>query len=561
MFRHSRYIITPALFAVAAALTISAAVQAGPQAAPSVRPAAAPTALVPAGQDFATHVFHDAWDYSNSADAILDGGPQQGLSHPAMSGGMLSFAVHSGYLTPLWGGYKSEVPTGRLGTLTSNTISASIYRRLHVHIYVSAFTAAGLSWYTCSPRSSACEGSMTFGLKAGWNDIDVPISRDKGKGWSGHLQGLRFALTRGSGSGSVNVHLDSLRVYNSTLASSFTWAAPGATSAKLWYTDLAGTINATTGQHSGLVANAGVSPDSSNGVRTSVAGYAPGTSFWSVSAGGTKTLVGRTAIAPLPVVDSQPSAGCGGYSWKFTSAGRLASHANMAGISYSKAGVLTATNAAPHRNDPNISLPISRTGIDGRVYHRLTFVESYDGGFGLANAPGGGAMARILWQKAGHVALSQTSDLVTFRGKQTVTVDMGMSSSRLIEQEGTAAQRYVFGAPGRIHKLRYDPNEDPGARRWHLYSVRLAADCHAALSTTITWHDVHYTVGSTVRIEARTPGGHTYPLGTTTEHHGSNSHGVSVRSLPRGQYTISIYVTTPGNITTAAGSSGPFVKT
>lgn len=557
MSRAARFVIVPLLLAVAATLTLTTARPGGGL----LRSATAGTAVpsVAAGLDFATNVFHDPWDYSNSSDLFLDPGPTQGLAHPSMSGGVLSFAVHSGYLSPLWGGYQNEVPSGRLGIVPANMINASTYNRLRLHIYVSGFTAAGLSWYTCSPRSSACGGSMTFALKAGWNDIDRPIARSQasGQGWAGHIQGLRLALT--APSGSVNVHLDSLRIYRPSRTAAIAWAAPGHSSATLWWTDSAGTIATTAGQHAGPVANAATSASSTNRVGTNVAGYAPNTSFWSVSAIGTRTLVGRTAIAPLPVVDSPSAAGCGGYSWTFTSAGRLAGHANMAAISFTRSGELSATNAGPHRNDPNISLPLSRGGIDGRLYHRLTFVESYDGPFGLANAPGGGAMARILWQQPGHVALSQTAPLVTFRGKQTITVDM--AGSRVIERAGTAAQRYPFGSTSRVTRLRYDPNEDPGARRWHLYSVRLAADCHAALSSTITWHDARYTVGSTVRMEARTPGGHTYQLGTTTEHHGTNSHTVSVRSVPRGTYTIAVYVTNPGGVTTAALSSGPFVKT
>jgi len=560
MIRPPRSFTIALLLAVAGTLTLSAA-RSGGARLPAVlaAPAAASSTTVVSGRDYATAVFRDPWDYSNPSDLLLDTGPAQGLGRPVMSGGLLSFTVHSGYVSPLWAGYKSEVPTGREGTVTANTLDAHTYTRLHVHIYVSAFTAAGLSWSACSSSSGACSGSMTFALRAGWNDVDLPIVRSHatGRAWTGRMQGLRFALT--APRGTVSVHLDSLRIYQASRAAAFAWSAPGRSPATLWWTDAAGTIRVTAGPHAGQVANAAASASSAIRVGANVAGYPPRTYFWSVAADGSKTLVGQTAASPLPVIDTPSAAGCKnyrGHPWTFTSSRSLAGHANAAGLGFSAGGVLTATNAAPHPNDPNITLPLSAGGINGRVYHRLTIVESYDGRFNLANAPGGGTMARILWQSSGHVALSQTAPLVTYGGKRTITLDL---AGQVIERAGSAAQRYPFASTSPVIRLRYDPNEDPGARHWQLYSVRLAADCQAGLSSVVSWHDAQYSSGSTVRLEARTAGGHTHPLGSSTEHAGSNSLVVSVRSVPRGTYTVAIYVTNPGRVSAAAVSSGPLV--
>jgi hypothetical protein len=108
----------------------------------------------------------------------------------------------------------------------------------------------------------------------------------------------------------------------------------------------------------------------------------------------------------------------------------------MTALSFTSAGELSATNAGPVRSDPQMRLPIAAGGINGRVYHRLTIVESYDGPFNLTPTPGGGAMGRILWTSAGHNAWSQTAPLVTFTGKASLTVDMAMPALQLTDPSG-----------------------------------------------------------------------------------------------------------------------------
>ena len=104
------------------------------------------------------------------------------------------------------------------------------------------------------------------------------------------------------------------------------------------------------------------------------------------------------------------------------------------------------------------------------------------------------------------------------------------------------------------------PRPWAGARRWHLFSVQLKADCQAVLSFPVSWHDNAYSAGSTVAIQARTASGATYPLGTAKEHSGLNTLVVPM-ALPRGTYTVVVYVTNAAGVTIAAASSGPLVRT
>jgi hypothetical protein len=563
MSRTTRYRTVPLLLAVVATLTLSTALPG--QELNSASAAPLPVTVL-AGSDYATTTFGDPWDYSNGADLVLDKGPQLGLTRPSISGGRAQFITHKGYVSPLWGGYGSEVSVERVGTRAGNSLNASTYKRMNLHVYVSAYTSAALTWHTCGALAAACRGNMTFALQPGWNTIDRPIVRGAaGKAWTGAIVGLRLAMTVPSGN--ARVLLDSLRIYQPLTTSAIAWAAPGAFPATLWWTDVAGPINAIKSQHAGPVVNAASSANSSARVTANVSGYAPGTRFWSVASNGTKTYLGATAMAPLPVIDSPSVVGCGDYAtqflgrpWTFTSPRSLASYANLTALRFTPGGRLSATNAGPQRNDPSITLPIGRSGINGRKYHRLTIVESYDGPFNLENRPGGGSHARVLWKTRGKVLYSQTAPLVTFTGKRSITVDMAMPASRLTDRSGPPSQRYPFVSASPVTTLRYDANEDPGARRWHLYSVRLAADCQTPTSFAVTWHDAQYRAGSTVRLVARNAAGRRFALGSTTEHAGRNSHVVSLRSLPRGRYSVLIYVTNPAKVTTAAVSSGPLVK-
>jgi hypothetical protein len=559
----TRHRAIPLLLAAAVTLTLSATLPG--QGLSSAVAATAQPAVVQAGLDYATKTFGDPWDYNNVSDLILDTGPAWGLTQPSWSLGQVTFTTHAGYVSPLWGGYGTEVPVEREGTRSGNALVANTYTRMHLRIFVSVYTGGALNWYTCGALNPACNGSMNFVLKAGWNDIDLPIVRTSstGKAWTGSMVGVRLAL--GAPVGSAIVHLDSLRLYRPSSAAAIGWSAPGNSPAALWWTDSAGSITPVVGLHAGPVANAPTSPNSSKRVNANVAGYAPGTFFWSV-AGGVKTLVGSTAPAPMPVIDSPSAAGCGDYAtrylghpWTFTSTSSLAARANIGALSFA-GGVLSATNVAPKRNDPSISLPIAPGGINGRMYHRLTIVESYDGAFNLANRPGGGTMARVLWQSPGRALLAQTAPLVTFTGKRSITVDMAMPASQLTDPSGPPSQRYPFASASPVTRLRYDPNEDPGARRWHVYSVQLAADCQAGRSFPITWHDPRFVPGSTVQLYARAAAGHLYPLGSAVEHSGLNSFAVSMLSLPRGTYAAVIFVTNPANVVTSAVSTGPLLK-
>jgi len=52
-----------------------------------------------------------------------------------------------------------------------------------------------------------------------------------------------------------------------------------------------------------------------------------------------------------------------------------------------------------------------------------------------------------------------------------------------------------------------------------------------------------------------------YFLGATTEHVGLNTFVAPLSTMPRGKYTVIIYVTNTAGVRTTAVASGPLVKT
>ncbi|MCU1657741.1 MAG: hypothetical protein JWO57_2397, partial [Pseudonocardiales bacterium] len=379
-----------------------------------------------------------------------------------------------------------------------------------------------------------------------------------GKAWAGKIQGVRLAMVPHP---SALVRLDSLRIYQATAAARMVWSSPNTAPARLWWTDLGGALSTGNPLHAGVVGGSAASANNANAVATNVAGYPPNTQFWSVSASGARSFVGRTAPTPTPIIESPSVAGCANYlgrPWTFTSIRSLAGYGDLSSLSFTPAGRLAAVNAGPRPNDPYIYLPIGRGGIDGRVFHRLTIVESYNGPFDLHNAPGGGTMGRILWQSAGHTILAQTNDILTYSGKRTITLDMATPASVLTEPDGSPAQRYPFASTARVLKLRWDPNEDPGARHWQVYSIRLAADCGTRTTFALTWHDATFVAGSTVRIEARpSNGARPIQLGRATERAGTNTFTVAARSLPAGTYLLRVYTTNPAGVIAGGTATGP----
>jgi hypothetical protein len=497
--------------------------------------------------DYATGAFGDAWDYSNSGD--LNPEFVRGGTGFSVANGAATYTVRaSSYIVPLFGGYVGSLRLGRDGNLAANRLDTARYTRIHLHIYVSRPTPAALFWFTQDGQKGL--GGMHLTFQAGWHDYDYAIvNQFPGRSrWAGTVQGLRLQTYAQA---STKVSIDFLRIYSPSAASRVSWQSPTQHAAQLFWSSNSARPNGGYGLTWGPVVVNGATGVTTSGAATAdLSGYPPNTAFYAISDG---AVVGTaTSLIPRPnvIVDSPSSAGCGDYAthdlghpWRFTGTRDLAGIKNVTKVSFAN-GVMTATNGAPRRNDPQVYLPTGR-GIDGRRWHRLTLVTSYDGAFNLSSAAGGGTMARFMWKLQGQSLVSQTNDLVTYAGKRTISVDLATPVATLTEPE--ARPRYAFAAAAKVTQIRFDPNEDPGARRWHIYSIRLAEDCWTQSNFNVTWHDTGFVSGAQATISA-VSGSHVYNLATVAERAGSNSYRLQSSRLPVGKFTIKVTVRNIGAI-------------
>jgi hypothetical protein len=555
------------LWSIAAVSALAVALVVPALALSSTSAAAAPAAQVEfPSQDFATSTFGDPWDMSNSSDMNLAPmGPTLYVTGQRMASGMVSLnASRVSYVSLLWNGFPGSLPYGRDGRIAANQIIASRYTRLYAHIWASRQLTVWVQWGNTCAR---CSGQVQVVLQPGWNDVSAPLNNDavlrhSGTAWSGRIQSLRLQFLP---SASTGVRIDSVRLLHSSATSVLHWASPSSRGALLYWTD-DGVFSPTLSQHSGVVPG-GTSSGSSNAVTTDISDYAPGTTFYAYD-GSSATLIGSMASQPIVVIDSPSAQGCGDYAlraighrWVFTSPSSVAGIGDATDVTFSRTGVLSAVNAGPNRNDPYVLLRLGAGGINPKIYHRLTIVASYDGPFGLANAPGGGTLGRVLWKEPGHTAYSQTNDLVMYPGLQTISLDMAMPTATLTEPDGTAAQRYAFSSAARVTILRWDPNEDPGARHWHLDSVTLSADCTTNTSIPLTWHDGRYTAGSVATVVAVSGSRSVVLAQGLAENPGVNSYQIVAGRLAPGNWSVRVTVGNPAGASFTAAATGPLVIT
>ena len=513
--------------------------------------------------DFASDAWHDAWDYSNPADIILDSGPTygaSGFSYP--SGGILSYHTNGpSYISPLFGGYPGSVRIGRDGGRPTNQVVASSYGRYHIRAYSSKAQLVGVFWFTQDGFKGL--GGHTFNMAAGWHDYDFALGNNYpgGAAWAGQIHGLRFSTY---GGGAINVQIDYMRVYRAIGFAAALWRSPAGTAATLWYSEGTDTPTTVTTHSGPVVANGTTS--TSGGTAWNIVdlgGIPPNSQVYVVDYNGVEG--DPIPVRPLPnvVVDDPSGAGCGDYAsatlghpWDFTSGWSVASVNNAAAVTYA-GGFMSATNSGPMPGNPFITLPLPKGTINGALYHRVTIVESYDGAFNLSSAAGGGTMARLMWWGVGKPGWAQTADLLTYSGKQTITLDMNTPVAALTPAASPAGTRYPW-VTGRILRLRFDPNEDPGARRWHIYSIRLASDCSTRTFYPVHWHDAGYVPGSVATITAVSASGRVYPVGTANETAGENQFVLQSASIPAGTYSIRVRVQSPVAIG-ANYAQSPFV--
>jgi len=441
--------------------------------------------------DFASEVHSDPWDYANAEDQNTDAARVQSIS---LSGGGLTMGVRGGdWFTPV-SSVAGAIPYGRDGSAAS--VDTGRYQRLSFRMDQPSSGTGAIVWFTCPEQAESCGGGITFPLRPGDQVYDLDLTAPsvvaaKVPWSSARVVNLRVipsvtqSLTR-----TMSVSVDWLRLYAPT--SSHGRLPPGQ------YVDV--------------------------------------------------TVTPR----PRPVVDSPDvdegrdlAAAQRGASWDFTRSSGVSGirFLNARVGSYSSAGT-AATNSGPTVNDPQVVLPVAPFSAD--AYHHLSFELDYDGPFSLADAPGGGKLARLIWIARGAGNFQEGDDVVTWSGANSRRVEIDLSQGDPLDPTSSAPR---LGWSGQTMEfLRFDPNEDPGAASWQLRSFHLRADPAAQGSTTVRFHDDAWVPGTLADVKVGTgvPGsGYETIAAKVPVQQGANAVTFDLGARPAGSYRVEVVLSHP----------------
>ena len=500
--------------------------------------------VVAEGPDFPSEAYADPWDYANPQDMLVDRGPVINATVTGVSGGRLRFtASRPAHLSLVFPGYDGSLPVGREGL--KQPIPAAGYTHASLRLYASARGPGGLSWQGCGVAAPCRNGHLSFTVEPGWHTYRLTLA---GQGnWSGAVTGVRLAV---SPSSAISYELDWVRLYRQ--------AGPdvevAASGTPFWDAD-ADRANNTAG-------NPGWGRLPSDGKRWMfrASAYPPGTyRFFQSDSGYSAPLEVRAT--PRVVFEAPSEAGGEDYAtarlgdpWDMN-APSDARVGNAQQVAWA-GGVLHATNGPPDQNDPFVLLRQAGL-IDTGRYHRLEVRTDYDGPFGLEDAPGGGMHGRLIWSRSETPTVWEDSkEFVTYSTVDRYVIDLHTPVRADVADDES---RVRHGWVGHLSRLRWDPNEDRGARRWRIDGIWLRADHEARGPFDVRWHDTTGNAGVKVSLYAdRDRSGYDGVLlePDVAQTAGGTAYRWSARSLPSGTWHL-YAVATDGVATGRSYAGGP----
>lgn len=192
---------------------------------------------------------------------------------------------------------------------------------------------------------------------------------------------------------------------------------------------------------------------------------------------------------PVPVVIDPDRIGGTDYAasvlanpWDFSGPEDVAAFANINNVSFTN-GAMRACNTS---NDPGFILPIAGP-IDGNAFNRFYARIHYEGCFSLADAPGGGMNARILYHIASDGGAYQVSqDIVVYPGWNEIDLELATSPPSLVNDEHAPGPGW---AGQTITEIRFDPHEDRGVRCFTVDEMRLSTADFGAPRFSVRFRD------------------------------------------------------------------------
>ncbi|HVV36690.1 MAG TPA: hypothetical protein VHC63_08825 [Acidimicrobiales bacterium] len=173
-------------------------------------------------------------------------------------------------------------------------------------------------------------------------------------------------------------------------------------------------------------------------------------------------------LAPTPLPDSDYASIVRHDSWDMSQPTDVSPR--NAAVSFD-GQLLHGTNAAPDVNDPELTLPVP-TPFSSTRFHTFSIRIWFDGGFSLADTDGGGMNARVNWWVNGQSAAQISQDILVYPGWQTITFDLNQPN--ILDE--TQVDGRVGWANQTINAVRFDPDEDRGARNWIVDWIRIGSD-------------------------------------------------------------------------------------
>ena len=452
------------------------------------------TSVVPEARTFAAEAYADRWDFSDEQDlSLVDGYRTSGVTGPVYRDGRLDFSVRAGGYLDLASTEAGALPTGRDTAL--QPLEARAWSRMSVRMWSSVDGTGQVFWFSCPNRVASCQGVTQFALRRGWQYYDIPMVNTTGTpaAWSGRISALRLVP---SATVAGSIMLDDLRVYAPTTASHVRVDRAGDSGTAEMLID----VDTVPGNGNETVVGSGL-PTS---FVFDASRLAPGRWYVAMRSSTGTTYASMPLdvdAAPSPVVLDPDLAGGADYAavvrgdrWDYAQASDVGPAANLSTL-HVDGRVLNGRNGAPNVNDPQVGLPLAGA-IDGSRFHRLTMTLEHDGPFGLADAPGGGMLARLIWQVAGGGPndYQDLEDVVVLPGRHTLTVDLATDPTWAVTDPTTP--RRLGWAGHQITSLRIDPNEDPSGRTWRIDDVSIAEDDRGAGSFDIRLTDRTWSPGT-----------------------------------------------------------------
>lgn len=463
-----------------------------PSAAAADAPLVVPTTTsITAQGEYFQSMWQDPMDFANPEDFDTSGRHmiQQGAAN--LVGGRLNMsAVQQVYLLRSDPG---SYPTTAIRDPRSRPLDANTYKRITMRAYSDRDSNAAFFFRRCN---SCANGLKYFQLKKGWHSYDLDMTGPwdldglpssslpavSGTPWGGQIDML-WMITSFDAASLPEVSIDDLGIVAPTAGPGLNIAATGGP-AELWM-DLDGDpsndgANRVAGTSASYLTT--VTGPTTIGLPAGVLRPGQTARFYTMRNGVRSTpsaavTMPRTSRPEPRTLSPWETAGIDWANvvrrdpWDMSQA----SDARVinANAAFSD-GFLHGWTGPGTRNDPVVPLSVP-SAIDAQLYHKVAITITYDGPWGLENAPGGGLVGRIVWHPYGAVPYQVSDDLVLRTGRATYVVEMRTWPPTLILDPAGNTDPIGWGT-GRatwVTGIDFHPHEDPGNRAWHIDDIKL----------------------------------------------------------------------------------------